>query len=156
MNNELFDEKQDSTDCHSIKLLLCGYVDDELTQQQRQQVNLHMQNCEACSQNIEQLNAIKLSIKGQQTPSLEAEQIDALLHDLTSTWAQTIAWAAIIIGICVAMVFGVIGFYIESDVSTTEKIFSSLIWGGLLGLFLSVARQQIIARKSDKYKGVKL
>jgi ABC-type nitrate/sulfonate/bicarbonate transport system permease component len=99
---------------------------------------------------------MKAIIKERRTPDLEAEQIDALLNDTGSKISQGLAWSAIIIALSIAAVFGVYEFYSDSSISWSEKLLASLLWGGIMGLFLSVVRQQLKARKTDKYKKVKL
>jgi hypothetical protein len=142
--------------CHQINEMISGYLDNELTQQQRQLVSLHLESCETCQQTVKDLEQIKQAIKGSEMPEMEIDRIDAIMSGSASSALQTFAWSMFIIGLGILLAFVVLEFMFASSTSTSEKIVSSLIWGGLIGVFLSVVRQQWTARKTDKYKGVKL
>ena len=52
--------------------------------------------------------------------------------------------------------FAIYAFWIDTSMPWYHKLAMSLIWGGGIGLFISVLRQRLIARKNDKYRRVKL
>lgn len=142
--------------CHQINEMISGLVDNELTQQERQRVMLHIDACDTCKQHYETLCELKTAIKEAPMPTMEAEKIDAILNEPVTKLTQYIAWTAILIAISFSAIFTAVMFLGSSDISTTQKVITSLFWGGLIGVFLSVLRQQWLARKTDKYKGVKL
>jgi len=142
--------------CHQINEMISGYVDNELTQQERQYVALHIESCEKCQNTFQEIDQLKTAIKGNVMPEMETDRIDAIMQDPVSTTIQTLAWSAFLIGAGILIALIILEFLSSSSITTTEKILSSLIWGGLFGVFASVVRQQWIARKTDKYKGVKL
>jgi RsiW-degrading membrane proteinase PrsW (M82 family) len=142
--------------CHQINEMISGYVDNELTQQESQYVALHIENCEKCTATLVEINQLKTAIKGSDMPEMDADRIDAIMQDPISTSIQTVAWSLFLIGASILLVLVTLEFLSSSHISTTDKVLSSLLWGGLLGVFASVIRQQWMARKTDKYKGVKL
>ena len=156
MKNETEHSHSHSAGCEDINELLSGYVDNELTQQQSQRVALHLENCEACRANLAQMEQLKTAIQGSAVPELEADRIDAILNDPKAKLAENLGWMAVIIGVSIALAYAIVGFFGATDISVAEKIVTSLIWGGLSGVFIAVVRQQLLARKTDKYKGVKL
>ncbi|MDT0595271.1 anti-sigma factor family protein [Glaciecola petra] len=142
--------------CEHIAELLSGYADNELTQQQSQLVQVHIENCESCKQALANINILKQAVKGTAMPEIEQDKIDAMLNDPKSKTLQIIGFSAMIIGVCIALAFATFTFMTNPSIGLGEKLVNSLIWGGLVGVFISVLRQQLIARKTDKYKGVKL
>ena len=146
----------DAGQCEQIKELLSGYLDNELTQQQSQRVALHVEQCESCRATLNQLEQLRAAIKGSDMPELEQDKIEALLNEPTSKMFENLGWAALIVGVTVSLMFAVFAFFGSDSISLGQKLLSSLIWGGLAGVFFAVVRQQLIARKTDKYKGVKL
>lgn len=142
--------------CHQINEMISGYVDNELTQQESQYVALHIENCEKCQATVVEINQLKTAIKGSDMPEMDADRIDAIMQDPISTSIQTVAWSLFLIGASILLVLVTLEFLSSSHIGTTDKVLSSLLWGGLLGVFASVIRQQWMARKTDKYKGVKL
>lgn len=142
--------------CDEINSLLSGYVDGELTQQDSQRVSLHANECPKCSQAIEGLIQLKSLVKGADMKTPEHEKIDEIMREPQAQLMQILGWFTLIIGVSIMLAFGITHFFLSPEISMVEKTVASLIWGGLVGLFLSVLRQQLIARKTDKYKGVKL
>ena len=136
--------------------LLSAYVDGELTQQQRQYVALQIENNADYKRKVEEIAALKEAVGNMKEPMMESERIDAILKEPTSRVFEIIGFSALTVGVSIVIVFAVISFLISPDIGIGEKVVASLIWGGLLGVFIAVARQQYMARKSDKYKGVKL
>lgn len=156
MTNDHDKQHQITGQCEQINELLSGYVDNELTQQQSQKVALHVEHCERCRATLNQLEQLKAAIKGSDMPELEQHRIDALMNDPTSKLMENAGWSALIIGLTISFMFALLAFFTSDSIGLGEKLLSSLIWGGLAGVFVAVVRQQVIARKTDKYKGVKL
>lgn len=138
------------------KEILSAYVDGELTQQQSQAVRLHIESCGPSAEIVHGLQEIKHMIKESDVDLSEQNAIDEILNESIAKNIRWVGWSAVCIGLSIALVFVVYHFLVSSEVSLIEKIFTSLIWGGLVGVFISVARQQYLARKLDKFKGVKL
>lgn len=82
--------------------------------------------------------------------------MNAVLQDLTSRRMFDFAWFAIISGVLISIVFGVYHFWLDSSIPIYRKLVMSLIWGGGIGLFLTVLRQRLIISKTDKYNKVDL
>jgi hypothetical protein len=47
-------------------------------------------------------------------------------------------------------------FVVDTGIETHIKVITSLVWLGLGALLVSVLRQRLIERKSDKYKDVEI
>ena len=79
------------------------------------------------------------------------------MDDKTVKTTRGIGWLLFIGGLLIAV--GIALFEIFSNlasISLAEKLIVGGIWGGLLFLFLSVLRQRLIERKTDKYKDVEI
>ena len=142
--------------CQHTEELLTGYLDGELTQQESQRVAVHIEQCEACRTTWQQLQQLQQAVKQTRYPNLEQEVLETVMNDLTSKRLQGVAWFALSAGLAMIVVFAIYAFWIDPAVPWYHKLAMSLIWGGGIGLFVSVLRQRLIARKSDKYRRVKL
>ena len=142
--------------CDYCSELLSGYLDGELTQQQSQKISLHLKTCESCQKMLDELEQLKQLVNQKDNPKLEIEKIEAIMNDSISSTTQKVGWAVLLIAMSIALIFSTVVFFGNEQISLTEKLFTGLFWGSLLGIFLSVVRQQWLARKNDKYKGVKL
>ncbi len=142
--------------CCQFNERLSGYIDNELTQQEQQQIAHHLKQCDECKQQVKEMKAMQSMLREAKLPTLEQDRITAILEDKPSNAFQNIGWVLLMSGIAMLACFVLIEFIVSPSIPTFNKVVISLICGGIIGLFLGVARQQFIAKKTDKYKGVKL
>jgi len=142
--------------CQHVEELLTGYLDAELTQQESQRVAVHIEECPDCRQTYRQLQQLQQAVQETPYPNLEQKALETVMNDLTSRSIQGIAWFALSAGLAMIIALAVYAFWIDTGMSWYEKLAMSLVWGGGIGLFVSVLRQRLIARKTDKYRRVKL
>ncbi len=135
---------------------LSGYIDGELTQQERQRVVLHCETCEQCRQNLDEIRVLRKRIGDTRLSTIGADKWRETMEDTTVRTSQSIGWILFIAGLLIAFGIGLIGFVSESGMSLGEKIMIFAIYGGLATLLFSVLRQRLIERKSDKYKDVEI
>ena len=145
-----------TNDCQHIEVLISGYLDGELTQQESQKVALHLTQCEECLATYQGLKDLQQAIGKISCQEIEHDKLDAIVNDLTSRRIEGLAWFSIIAGLVVLIVFSLSSFWFDAGVAWYIKLAISFLWGGGIGLFVSVLRQRWISKKSDKYKKVKL
>jgi hypothetical protein len=133
---------------------LSGYIDRELTQQERQRVVLHCEECEQCRQNLEELRALRRRIGNTRLSVIGEDRWRETMKDATVQTSRSIGWLLFIAGLLMAFGAMLVAFVTDTGMSTWEKIMVFSIYGGLAILLFSVLRQRLIERKSDKYKDV--
>ena len=136
--------------------LLSGYLDGELTQQQRQRVETHCDTCTECKKNLKELRALRESIGKARLSEVDQDVWRERMDDTTVRTSRGIGWLLILGGVLVAMGMGVYEFVIDSSLGLAEKLIVGVIYGGFVVLFFSVLRQRFIERKTDKYKDVEI
>lgn len=142
--------------CHDIQELISGYIDHELSQQKAQRVRLHIESCENCRKVYEDLIAIRTEMGQLQYPECEEAELDRIMNEPVARTIGIVGWVMLILGMIGFIGWQLFTFYTEPAVPTWAKIGVLLIELGTLGLFFSVLRQRLIARKTDKYRNVKL
>lgn len=135
---------------------LSGYIDGELTQQERQRVVLHCEKCEQCRHDMEELKALRERIGDTRLSVIGEDKWRETMEDSSVQTSRTIGWILFITGLLMALGAGFIAFVTSSGMSLGEKIMIFAIYGGLAILLFSVLRQRLIERKSDKYKDVEI
>jgi hypothetical protein len=136
--------------------LLSGYLDGELTQQERQRVDVHCASCKECEISLVEIRALRESLGKARLSDIDQGQWREMMNDTTVKTASGIGWMLFWGGILAAIGFGLIAFITDSSIGLWEKLIVSAIYGGLLALFISVLRQRWIERKTDKYKDVEI
>ena len=136
--------------------LLSGYIDGELTQQERQRVEVHCGACPACGKQLDELMALRSDMGKLKLSTIGEDIWREDMNDVTVKTSRGIGWLLFGGGILVAAGFGLFAFIFSDQISMTEKLIAGAIYGGLAVLFFSVLRQRLIERKTDKYKDVEI
>ncbi|WP_194756711.1 anti-sigma factor family protein [Aliidiomarina indica] len=139
---------------------LSGYLDNELSQQEQQRVMIHLRNCPHCQQLLTEMQAMRTDMKVAVHVSADTRDLPQILGDKPARWLGLLGWSALILGVLLVASF----FFWELAVDLVTN--ASIPWWvrfgiaglylGLLGLFLMVLRQRLVAMKTDKYRKVKL
>jgi anti-sigma factor RsiW len=136
--------------------LLSGMVDGELTQQQRQRVTLHCQQCEACRNDLAELRVLRERIGKSRLSETGEDKWRETMNEPVVRHTRGIGWLLFIAGI-LAVAGVVLGaFIVDPTISFGMKLVLGAIYGGLALLLISALRQRLIERKTDKYKDVEI
>jgi predicted anti-sigma-YlaC factor YlaD len=136
--------------------LLSGYVDGELTQQQRQLVSLHCEDCKDCRELLSNLREIREKIGRARLSEVGEDKWRETMNDNSVKTTRQIGWLMFIAGLLAIAGIGVFGFLFSNEVSIGMKLVIFAVYGGLAILLISVLRQRLIERKTDKYKDVEI
>ena len=142
-------------DAHVVELL-SGYVDSELTQQQRQRVDVHCADCQECASVLRDLRTLRENIGQAGLSDMNQDVWREMMNDHSVKTPRRMGWLLLSGGALIAMGIGIVGFLLNSSVGIVEKLIVSSIYGGLALLFYSVLRQRLMERKTDKYKDVEI
>ncbi|MDH3549595.1 MAG: zf-HC2 domain-containing protein [Gammaproteobacteria bacterium] len=136
--------------------LLSGYIDGELTQQERQRVDVHCESCAECGQLRDELREIRRDVGDARLSEIGEDNWREMMDDSTVRVTRGIGWLLLIGGFLAVAGIGIYEFLTDPSVGWTEKLVVTVIYGGFVALFVSVLRQRLIERKSDKYKDVEI
>ncbi len=135
---------------------LTGYIDGELTQQQRQRVELHCDSCDDCARLLDELEALRGQLGAAPLTPYGEDKWREAMDDTTVRVSRGLGWlllgggALLLAGIVVAALF------MDPEIGRWERVALLLLYGGGAALFGSVLRQRLIERKTDKYKDVEI
>jgi predicted anti-sigma-YlaC factor YlaD len=143
-------------ECQHIAERISGYIDGELTQQDRQHVELHLESCAECRQTYEEMSQLRQKVGQLTYGEMSQEQWSQIMNDLSVRTSRVTGWTLYIVGLLLVVGYGAFQFATDDEVPALVKTgIGGLIIGTML-LFVSVLRQRLIARKSDKYKDVQI
>lgn len=142
--------------CDVLGPLLSGYVDGELTQEKRQFVEVHSRGCEHCRRQLEELEDLKARFEDLDLGEVPTKEWRERMDEPMVETTRNVGWIVLIGGILLAATAGIVAFFGASDVSVLAKVIVAGVYGGLVLLLISVARQRLIEQKTDKYKDVEI
>ncbi|MEM7282000.1 MAG: hypothetical protein AAF438_10275 [Pseudomonadota bacterium] len=136
---------------------LSGYIDGELTQQERQFVEVRCQSCVECRDTLNELRALRQKIGKAKLSDVGEDVWRETMDDTAVNATRGLGWMFLIGGVLLAIGFALFQFITgEHSLSIIEVFVVGGVYGGLLLLFISVLRQRLIERKTDKYKDVEI
>lgn len=136
--------------------LLSGLIDGELTQQQRQLVTLHCEQCSECRGNLANLRELHERIGNAKLSEVGEDKWRESMDDPTVQTTRSIGWILLIAGWLIIGGIGLFAFLFSPEVSIGMKLLMVAIYGGMAMLLFSVLRQRLIESKTDKYKDVEI
>ena len=135
---------------------LSGYIDGELTQQERQRVEVHCADCAQCARELEELRALRETIGAAKLSQFGEDTWRETMADSSVKAARGIGWLLLIGGVLACAGIAGLAFLTDPSIELRAKLIAGAIYGGLGILFISVLRQRLIERKTDKYKDVEI
>ncbi len=139
-----------------VGAFLSGYIDGELTQQQRQRVDVHCERCEDCRKLRDDLIALRSDVGEAMLSQYGDDKWRETMDDTGVQVTRGIGWLLFLAGALGLAGIVVFGFLLDSSVDWFAKLVIVGFYGGLAVLLVSVIRQRLIERKTDKYKDVEI
>ena len=144
--------------CANVDELLSGYLDDELTQKDRQRVNLHVERCARCTARLRELDTLRASV-GRLRLDMHPEDQERWRKVMDNAFERTasgIGWVLVVGAVFVLVGYAGYEFLLADVEPPMVKWAVGALYLGLAVLLLSVLRQRLKARKTDKYKDVEI
>ncbi len=146
--------------CEDTEALLSGYLDGELTQGDRQRVEVITEDCQDCAQTLEDMKKLRGEIGGIEYEHMtEAERLRAAKDPVAEAGAN-IGQVLVIGGFVIF--YGTLIFFVlkeilaEPNTPLFMKIGLPAIFIGMGILLTSVIIDRIKASKTDPYKDVEI
>ena len=146
--------------CEDTEALLSGYLDGELTQGDRQRVEVIMEDCQDCAQTLEDMKKLRGEIGDIEYEHMtEAERLKAAKDPVAEAGAsigQILVIGGFIIFYGSLIYFALKGMLADPDTPLFMKIGLPAILIGMGILFTSVIIDRIKASKTDPYNDVEI
>jgi predicted anti-sigma-YlaC factor YlaD len=145
--------------CHDYKDLMMGYLDNELSDEQKRQFEEHLAGCSECKDELKEFR--KLKAITDEVTLVEPE--DRIWQDYWSgiynRIERSVGWIVFSVAAILLTIYG--GFKLIEELIKDEAIGMLLKIGllilivGLAILFVSVLRERLYFWQRDRYKNVR-
>ena len=145
--------------CDDYKNRLMGYLDDELDNDQRQQVEKHLAQCPDCAAEIEEFKKLKAITDDIALVEPEDRIWQDYWSNIYNRLERSIGWIMFSVAAIALTIYA--GFKAVEELikdPTVEiilKIGVLALIAGLAILFVSVLRERIYIRHRDRYRDVR-
>ena len=135
---------------------LSGYLDGEVTQQQRQRVELLLEESPALRFELAELKKMQSTVKTLAHKELGKERLNEMVSSPTQWVARKSGWALYLVGLAVLVGWGLYQFSRDNEVHLVEKIATGMVLMGVVLLFASVLRKRLNEARNERYKDVQI
>ncbi len=145
-------------DHQKIKELISSYHDNELSEDQEKMIEEHIQLCEECRRELEEMGRFEevMQKMGLKQPPKEMWQV--YWTSVYNRLERRIGWILLSIGAIIILFFGgykaIEGIIEDPTTPLILKIGILAALGGLVILLVSIGRERIFVRKRERYKEV--
>lgn len=139
-----------------VDVMLSGYIDGELTQQDRQRVEVHCADCPECAGTLAELKDLRERVGQSRLSELGDDIWRENMNNPTVQTTRGVGWLLFIGGLLLMGGWAIFAFLVDSSVPLGLKLFTVAVYGGLGILFVSVLWQRLVERKTDKYEDVEI
>ena len=137
-----------------IEVLLSGYLDGELTQQERQKVGVYLERDERYREILAELERVKSETERLHYEEPSSGDWKTVEKSLVQDVSRGLGWIILSIWAVALTSYGLWELATAPDEPLTGKL---MVFGFFLGvalLFCSVLTQRMRESRTDKYKGV--
>jgi len=145
--------------CGKYKELIMGYLDDELDDEQKKDLERHLACCPECSAELKEFERLKMITDEVTLVEPEDRVWRQYWDNIYNRLERGIGWILFSIAAIVLAVYG--GFKAIEDlirdptVDMVLKVGLLVLIAGLAVLFVSVIRERIFFWKRDRYKDIR-
>lgn len=141
--------------CEDYKPWISGYVDDQLDVDRREELRRHLDACESCRQEFEELLQLKDNLSMIQFKEPSDAELDRYWSSVYNHLERGVGWICFSLGAILLLCWGAFMIIEEliqdPGVSIVVKIGVVALIIGLVILLVSIARERLTLRKTDKY-----
>jgi len=144
--------------CQQARFLLMGYLDGELNTQQNTELTKHLQECEACRNELKMFESLKKETGAMNYKELPDVYWQNHWDRIYNRIERGIGWVFLSLGAVLLLSFGAYhlfnDFFLNPEINPMIKAGTGLALFGGIVLFVSVAREKWILQRVDKYRSV--
>ncbi len=141
--------------CSEYAAMLTGYIDEELTPEDRARLEKHLTGCEACRGELAALTGLKEELAMMDFVEPTDVELDAYWAGVYNRLERRLGWILLSVGAVALIAYGafelVEKFVRDPSVALILKVG---VLAGILGLvilFVSILRERLAVSKADRY-----
>ncbi|MEW5807620.1 MAG: zf-HC2 domain-containing protein [Acidobacteriota bacterium] len=141
-------------DCVKAEDQLSAYIDGELSDRERMELESHLQTCKNCRKELEEhmkIKKISSSIKFAEPPK---EMMDNYWTSISAGISRGTGWTLFLIGTVILIAYAIYQFVIDRSIDAFIKTTVAAVVIGIVMLFVSVLIERLRDLKTDRYRGV--
>ena len=145
--------------CDEYKDLMMGYLDDELSNEQKHTFSEHLASCQSCQNELEEFKKLKAITDDVALMEPEDKIWEQYWGNIYNRFERGIGWILFGVAAILLLIYG--GFKMieeiieDPTIGICLKVGLGVLIAGLAILFVSVVRERLHFWNKDRYKDVR-
>jgi hypothetical protein len=149
------DDNETNSRCEPYLILMMGFIDGELSQEEEKRFKDHAYQCPKCAEELtkyQKLAAVTDSLKLKEPADYEWERIyGSLAYKIESRFG----WFMVIGGIVIVLAYFLYELIMEWEIAAWLRVGIVMAFIGFMVLLISALRQRLRIKKYERYETVK-
>ncbi len=145
--------------CEQARLLMTGYLDGELNEEEIVALRQHLKTCTKCRAEWEMFKKLKEETSQMKFKPFPEMFWDDYWENVYNRIERGIGWIFFSVGAIILLAYGAFelfeNFFMNPKEPLIEKVGFGFFLLGFIIVFVSVLREKLMIRKVDKYRRVK-
>jgi predicted anti-sigma-YlaC factor YlaD len=145
--------------CEEIRPFLMAYLDGEIEEERKSEVEKHLSECEICSREYKSFARLKEVTDNMRFADLSDQLWTGYWKGVYRRLERGAGWVFFSIGAIILLCFGAFQFFRElfadPNISWIVKVGVSTCAFGTIALLVSIIRERLFLYKTDRYREVK-
>ncbi len=141
-------------DCNRMEHDGMRYIDGEMTPEQAIEFERHLADCRTCRRSIGELGRIDALAGRMRIRDPMDSFWEGYWKSIYRRGERRTAWILVIAGVIATALFGLVEIGRNFGPVTFVKVSAAVLAAGLLLLLLSVVRERIHQKKTDRYRDI--
>jgi len=140
--------------CDNFQILIMGYIDGELTPEEKSKLEAHLKECFKCQQSLADYKKLREVSSKMRFKEPDKDIWDKQWQRIGNRLTKGIGWILLMVGIAIVAGFAIYQFIQEPGVEAVVKIGIFALFVGLILLLISVIFERVKEYKTEKYKEI--
>jgi len=141
--------------CEEFEPMITGFLDGELTAEQRQRFQAHLEGCPSCKAQLAELRELKESLAMMKFKEPTDAELERYWSGIYNRLERGLGWILLSIGAIIVLCYGAFrlieGVIKDPNVALVLKIGVVALVFGVVILFVSLLRERLAVRGVDRY-----
>jgi hypothetical protein len=142
----------------NFRILLSGYIDDELTSEERADFERHLQDCAECQKELETFRRLREVTGAMKYADIPEQVWEGYWSSIYRRLERGLGWILISMAVIILSGFGgyhlLQDFFLNPEKPLLLKVGIGCGMAGFIVLFVSILRERLFACRRDRYDEV--
>ncbi len=151
--------QSDKAPCREFELLMMRRIDGEISPNDEKRLQKHLESCPSCRKALDEYSRLAAATGEVEMREVSREEWDIYWCRVYNRLERGLAWILVSLGAVAALAWAALRFVMhfvsDPKMAFWAKVGILALAAGLALLFISVLREKLILRRTDRYRHIR-